>query len=135
LAKSSWKKTERKILSDRADWLDRVRDAGSNGSPSRPPQTFMVDSPPIAKILPSYLKEQFRSEKQQGRIYRKPRSGDPFMNSVRASSNVAPVFLPNVIVDGDWNSTRVQGVTAAPFWAGNPIILAGVQIKVVGLES
>ena len=57
------------------------------------------------------------------------------MDSVGLSANQAPIFFTNVVIDFDWGVAAIQSITAAPFRAGNPIILARFDVVIVGFET
>ena len=49
--------------------------------------------------------------------------------------NGGPILLAHILVDLDWDALAIKSVAAATLAAGNPVILSGSLLSVVGLEA
>src|SRR5512133_811998 len=57
------------------------------------------------------------------------------MNPLRLSSDDSPILLANVFINHNWCAATIQRIAPSALRAGNPIILAGVHVVVVRLET
>lgn len=49
-------------------------------------------------------------------------------------ADAGPVFFTNIFIDGSW-LRAVEAVLAVFLWAGNPVVIAGVNVKVVRFKA
>jgi len=48
-------------------------------------------------------------------------------------ADAGPVFFTNIFIDGSW-LRAVEAVLAVFLWAGNPVVIAGVNVKEFALK-
>jgi hypothetical protein len=57
------------------------------------------------------------------------------MNAMWLSPDLAPIFLAHIFIDLNGPAGAVESVAAATFGSGDPIVLAGLDAVVIGLEA
>src|SRR5258708_11726514 len=66
---------------------------------------------------------------------RPSRLGDVRIGFLWLVSNVSPILLANIVVYLDWDLLAAKPIPAVALRAGNPVVLAGGVVDVVGLEA